>query len=181
MSFSHFCRNHYQVAVLASDGQYNLEKGDNVGDIGDFWKEGMTLGPGNGRVFPNTDAYQFGSIRVTGVTITDIKKKDTVMTFRVSGLSETPEPTLNPLVPIDTAAPTAEGSDGEGTPSSDMMAVGREENTTGIVIEPSPEENGAEEAARLTDSSISSAPPSTTGGGVMWSSIIISGIWWVFM
>ena len=31
-----------------------LEKIQNVGDIGDFWKEGMTLGPGNGRVFPNT-------------------------------------------------------------------------------------------------------------------------------
>jgi hypothetical protein len=46
--------NHYQVAVLPADGQYNLEKGDNWGDIGDFWKEGMTLGPGNGRVFPNT-------------------------------------------------------------------------------------------------------------------------------
>lgn len=85
-------RNHYQVAVLASDGQYSLEKGDNNGDMGDFWEPGMALGPGNGRVFPNTDAYQFGSIRVTGVTIDNIQKIDTVMTFRVTGLSPVPGP-----------------------------------------------------------------------------------------
>jgi hypothetical protein len=72
---------------LAPDGQYSLEKGDNNGDMGDFWKPGMALGPGNGRVFPNTDAYQFGSIRVTGVTIDNIQNIDTVMTFRVTGLS----------------------------------------------------------------------------------------------
>jgi hypothetical protein len=72
---------------LAPDGQYSLEKGDNNGEMGDFWKPGMSLGPGNGRVFPNTDAYQFGSIRVTGVTIDNIQNIDTVMTFRVTGLS----------------------------------------------------------------------------------------------
>ena len=94
-------RNHYQVAVLAPDGQYNLEKGDNNGDVGDFWKEGMMLGPGDGRVFPNTDAYQFGSIRVTGVTIDNIKSIDTVMTFQVTGLTKT-------LAPAPKPAPTAE-------------------------------------------------------------------------
>jgi hypothetical protein len=91
---SNLRRNHYQVAVLASDGQYSLEKGDNSGDMGDFWKPGMALGPGDGRVFPNTDAYQFGSIRVTGVTIDNIQNIDTVMTFRVTGLSGAPVPGL---------------------------------------------------------------------------------------
>ena len=97
---------HYQVAVLGADGRYNLERGDNVGDVGDFWLEGMSLGPGNGRVFPNTDAYQFGSIRSTGITIHDIRKDDTIMTFRVSGLTETAAPTyLNPPTAAPTMAP----------------------------------------------------------------------------
>ncbi|CAB9506586.1 Immune inhibitor A peptidase M6 [Seminavis robusta] len=107
--------HHYQVAVLASDGQYNLEKGDNNGDVGDFWKEGMTLGPGNGRSFPNTDAYQFGAIRVTGVTIDNIKKIDTVMTFRVTGLSTSAGPVPKPI-PSSTVSP----SDGELLPVEDV-------------------------------------------------------------
>lgn len=80
---------HYQVSVLPADGQYNLEKGDNFGDEKDFWSQGMELGPSdNGRVYPNTDSYQFGSIRHTGIRIYDISKSDTVMTFRVAGVSD---------------------------------------------------------------------------------------------
>ena len=114
--------NHYQVAVLGADGQYNLEKGDNVGDLGDFWKEGMMLGPGNGRVFPNTDAYQFGSIRVTGVTIYNIQRvDDTVMKFSVSGLSETQPPAVDPLTEATPLPSSTVDSTDDETPATDEL------------------------------------------------------------
>lgn len=146
--------NHYQVAVLGSDGQYNLEKGDNVGDVGDFWKAGMTLGPGNGRVFPNTDAYQFGSIRVTGITITDITKLDTVMTFRVLGLTETDAPTASPTV-----VGTSDGPD--------------DYNTT-VIAEVVSEETGAVESAAMKDANTPSSSSTTNGTSLLLSSMFVS-------
>ena len=38
---------HYKVALLQADGEYELEKALNQGHIGDFWKVGQRLGPGN--------------------------------------------------------------------------------------------------------------------------------------
>ena len=47
------------VAILAKDGNYDLEKGNNNGDAGDMWLPGDFLGPGmGGIVYPNTDTYQ---------------------------------------------------------------------------------------------------------------------------
>ena len=164
--------------MLGSDGQYNLEKGDNVGDVGDFWKEGMTLGPGNGRVFPNTDAYQNGSIRVTGVTITDIKKVDTLMTFRVSGLSKTE--TVPPL-PLLTELPTT----GESLSTEDLTETseegvqnGRYENTTGSIMEPF--QDGID-FAEPTESSIKSSTSASSIDGLFSRNISISCICWAVM
>jgi hypothetical protein len=37
---------HYQIALLAPDGKYGLETGGSKGDRGDFWHDGMEIGPG---------------------------------------------------------------------------------------------------------------------------------------
>ena len=104
---------HYRVALLQADGQYDLERGVNNGDAGDFWKPGMTLGPGrtNDRdggavVYPNTDSYQNGTIALTGISITVLEEQGAYVTIRVSGFmvnnndgaAETLTPTVSPTV-----------------------------------------------------------------------------------
>lgn len=138
----------------------------------------MTLGPGNGRIFPNTDAYQNGSIRVTGVTITDIKKVDTLMTFRVSGLSKTE--TVPPL-PLLTEVPTADESpftEDLSDASDEGVQIGRDENTTGAIMEPF--QDGID-FAEPTKSSIQSSSTSSIGGGLFLKNISISCMCWAVM
>ena len=57
------------MAVLQADGKYDLEMNVNIGDGGDMWLPGMKLAPGDGKTFPNSDSYQGGNIKKTGVTI----------------------------------------------------------------------------------------------------------------
>ena len=163
--------------MLASDGQYNLEKGDNGGDVGDFWKEGMTLGPGNGRVFPNTDAYQNGSVRVTGVTITDIKKVDTLMTFRVSGLSKT---ATAPPLPVLSVAPTADESVSAEDPTdvSEGLQIDIGENMTGSTLEPFQDDL---DFAQPIESSIKSSAFFSTGCTFLLMNICMFGMSWLVM
>ena len=63
------------MAVLQADGNYDLEKNVNIGDAGDIWLPGMKLAPGDGKTFPNSDSYQGGNIRKTGVTIEVLELK----------------------------------------------------------------------------------------------------------
>lgn len=109
--------NHYRVAVLQADGNYDLEQGVNNGDAGDYWVAGMTLAPGGNGNFPNSDSYQNGNIQKTGITITDISQPGLIMTFRVAGLGANPNApaTTDPpttkapaTAPPTTKAPTAE-------------------------------------------------------------------------
>lgn len=74
---------HYRVSVLQADGLYDIEKGLNDGDAGDFWTIGMTLGPGGS--FPNTDSIQ-GTRYQTGISITILTNAQMIMSFRVEGL-----------------------------------------------------------------------------------------------
>jgi hypothetical protein len=90
---------HFRVGLLSADRKYDLEKGVNNGDEGDFWKNGDTLGPGPGlseaadfSLYPNTDSYSGGNIMVTGITITDFTETTPgVWTFRVGGLEGIPD------------------------------------------------------------------------------------------
>ena len=63
--------NHYRVAVIQADGNYDLEKWGNLGDAGDIWEPGMKLKPNDptGGTWPNTDSYQYGNVQRTGITI----------------------------------------------------------------------------------------------------------------
>ena len=111
--------NHYFVALLPKDGNYDLEKGKNNGDAGDMWVPGDILGPGNGgTVFPNTDLYQGGFIQESGYWIQVLSQSGTDVTFRVGGFDGDPPPdaeetttstpTMSPTVatPSPTQAPT---------------------------------------------------------------------------
>lgn len=78
--------NHYRVAILQADGQYNLEKGNNRGDSNDLHHaagvDAIGQGPGN---HPNTDTYKNGSINQTGIIISDISASGSSMTFCYNG------------------------------------------------------------------------------------------------
>jgi hypothetical protein len=78
---------HYRVSVLQADGKYDLEKGVNVGDAGDFWVKDMVLGPGPD-VWPNTDSYQAGQ-HPTGLSITVLTDPGFIMIFKVEGIAGT--------------------------------------------------------------------------------------------
>ncbi|KAL7426791.1 hypothetical protein ACHAXH_000458, partial [Discostella pseudostelligera] len=77
--------NHYQVALLQADGNYNLEKGINRGDAYDLFSSATSSfisnsGIANGLPYPNTKGYKGGNIRDTGISIEGISGGDT-MTF----------------------------------------------------------------------------------------------------
>jgi hypothetical protein len=116
--------NHYQVSVVQGDGRYDLERAVNNGDSDDFYVAGMSLGPGDGFTYPNTDSYQNGAITSTGITITDISASGATMTFRVT------------FETVTTPSPTPAGSN-EGTPAPD----GSESNEA----KPAPDGSGSNE------------------------------------
>jgi immune inhibitor A len=93
--------DHFRVAVLSPDGNYDLEKGNNLGDKTDFWIQGMTLGPSSSE-WPNTMAYQGGNLLETGISITILSRPGFIMNFQVSGLSGslTPGPPDDPDAPV---------------------------------------------------------------------------------
>jgi len=72
--------NHYRVALLQADGDYDLEKGNNRGDRGDIYHGAgiLTINPST---IPNTNAYQDGVVIETGNTISDISESSVLMTF----------------------------------------------------------------------------------------------------
>lgn len=123
---------HYEVAMLQADGQYALEEALDRGGTGDLWSPGQVLGPGKSNTkHPNTDRYQGGDIRETGITVTVLEADNELeVKFEVSGLGEgddgdggantttttdspTFAPTLSPTTkatPNPTSAPTDDSS-----------------------------------------------------------------------
>jgi len=98
---------HYRVALLQADGNYDLEKGNGRGDAGDVWHSGGSIGPyavvAPEQPYPNTDSYQGGRIRPTGIQISHISAPKQQMTFHLSfGDDDEPEQP----VPSPTAVPT---------------------------------------------------------------------------
>ena len=79
--------NHYKVALMAADGNYELEKRINQGNSDDLYSMNQSLLPSkdaNGP-FPNTDSYQDGNIDRTGVQIYVTSDTDeSYMTFLFS-------------------------------------------------------------------------------------------------
>lgn len=81
--------NHYRVALLQADGGYDLEHGLDRGDGDDLFRGGGVNGIGpsgtsSGATYPNTKAYQGGTIVDTGICISNISLSGPTMTFTVS-------------------------------------------------------------------------------------------------
>jgi len=112
--------NHYKVALMQADGNYDLEKSSNFGDAGDLFhgNDVDILEPGNGTTFPNTDTYQSGHIKKTNVTIFDVSVAGESMSFKYSTVFEeplaTPAPTPSPgsFVKLDSGMTTNNGGRG---------------------------------------------------------------------
>ncbi|KAL7553178.1 hypothetical protein ACHAWF_016431 [Thalassiosira exigua] len=81
--------NHYQIALLAASGNYDLERGKNEGSGADlFSADSKLVELGDGTSFPNTDAYQGGVLEDTGIRIFGFSASGPVMTFQVEGLAK---------------------------------------------------------------------------------------------
>lgn len=115
--------NHYRVAILPADGQYDLEQNVNNGDLGDFWTKDQVLGPSNGqKVFPNTDSYQSGIVRSTEIRIKISSDPGLEMSIEVTGLGRSfmaqPMPTPVPVATSASvlfAAPSIQPMDNRGS------------------------------------------------------------------
>jgi hypothetical protein len=87
--------NHYKIALMAADGNYDLEKRINQGNSDDLFSIGQSLLPStdaNGP-FPNTDSYQKGDINRTGVQIyVTSDTEESYMTFLFSDGNNVIEP-----------------------------------------------------------------------------------------
>jgi M6 family metalloprotease-like protein len=87
--------DHYVVTLLQGDGRYDLERMEDEGDSGDLFHAGRftgvcpdgayrrdgTLSPHG---HPNTNSYQSGREKSTGVSILDISASSRIMSFRVA-------------------------------------------------------------------------------------------------
>lgn len=63
--------NHYKIALVPADTNFGLEQGLDSGDSADLYTYGQSLLPGKGATgpFPNTDSYQNGIVKRTGVRV----------------------------------------------------------------------------------------------------------------
>lgn len=94
--------NHYRVAVLQADGNYDMEKGNNRGDSGDAYRAGFNdyIGPGS---TPDTDAYQLGSNFPTNHELSSISSANALMTFVFNANQQPLEPPASPSDLVITA------------------------------------------------------------------------------
>jgi M6 family metalloprotease-like protein len=88
--------NHYKVALMQADGQYDLEKGLNRGDATDVYHASY-LNEIDPSTVPSTDGYQGGNIVATNNRVSNISAAGATMTFdfEVVGAPD-PEPPLAP-------------------------------------------------------------------------------------
>ncbi|KAG7358665.1 M6 family metalloprotease domain containing protein [Nitzschia inconspicua] len=77
---------HYKIALAPSDGNYELERGINQGNSFDLFSSGDYIIPSSAMLgrkkYPNTDTYQYGLVRRTGVELYAMSEPDRdFMTF----------------------------------------------------------------------------------------------------
>jgi len=89
--------NHYRVALLQADGNFNLERGHNRGDGGDVW-HGAGVYEINGSTNPNTDTYQGGTVGASNNRIYNISASNSNMSFEYEDLSIQVAPPLAPTL-----------------------------------------------------------------------------------
>lgn len=72
---------HYRIALLQADGLYDLEKNINNGQSSDFYSNGASLGS---NTVPNTNTYQNGIVKDTGINIMVPSSPSEIMYFTVN-------------------------------------------------------------------------------------------------
>ena len=72
---------HYRVALLQADGLYELERNANSGDLKDFYSNYSRLSPYTN---PNTNSYQNGNLKMTGIDIIVSSSPSNIMSFTVN-------------------------------------------------------------------------------------------------
>jgi M6 family metalloprotease-like protein len=102
--------NHYRVALLQADGNYDLEKGTNRGDGTDLFASPRATwisnsGTSNGLTHPNTKGYYGGIVIETWITIDKISVARVNMSFSIDFTPPTRPPTRGPTK-LPTAKPT---------------------------------------------------------------------------
>ena len=120
-----------QVHVLQADGNYDIEHGKNLGDKGDFWIKDMVLGPTD--TWPNTNSYQGGVVKKTGIKITVLSDSGFIMLFKVEGLSGGFSPSLVAIDPIDLKDVIDQG-DSSGLEDAPGSGATTDPSTTGTTI-----------------------------------------------
>lgn len=131
--------NHYRVALLQADGNFDLERGNNRGDAYDlFHREGVSgIGPrgtysskGMMNNYPDTNTYQGGVIRQTGVSINQISPSGDVMTFTVTlaATSSTTSQSSSSTSTTSTAATAASSSSSMSSTSNVVLPTKRQYN-----------------------------------------------------
>ena len=120
--------SHLKVAVIQSDGKYDIERGINNGDEGDFWKIGMIFEPSGVNVtkdelfFPSTDSYYNGytglSVYVVNITTAaNDTHNNTYATIEVKGMGDDSNDNNSSMPPISTVSPTSYKSTPTASPS----------------------------------------------------------------
>ncbi len=122
-------KSHLKVAVIQSDGKYDIELGINNGDDGDFWKTGMIFEPSgvnntkDEQFYPNTDSYHNGytglSVYVVKITNSgnDTHNNNTYATIEVKGMGDGSNDNNSSMPPISTFSPTSNKSIPTASPS----------------------------------------------------------------
>ena len=78
-----------------------MEQGLNGGDSGDLFTPGMSLGPGNGARYPNTDSYQGGTISGTGIELSNFQDLGLDMKLTISGFGSNGRGSLSDSEPLE--------------------------------------------------------------------------------
>ena len=134
--------NHYRVALLQADGNYNLEKGNNRGDKYDVYHTAgvsqISTGPGN---YPNTDTYQSGNIIVTDNTLHSISAAGASMSFVYDNGSVSHPPVAidaNTSTPLNTPVTItlSASDDGQPNPPGDLSYIITSLPTNGSLSDP---------------------------------------------
>lgn len=112
--------NHFQVALVQADSQYNMERNRNYRDLTDCWcsscwADDLKLEPGPGQKqalagsynqYPNTDSYTNGTIQKMGIMISNFSPIGLSMSFTVTfgGNPVTPPPPPSAHISANTRA-----------------------------------------------------------------------------
>ncbi|HRX86227.1 MAG TPA: M6 family metalloprotease domain-containing protein [Phycisphaerae bacterium] len=121
--------NHYRVALLQADGNYDLERGLHRGEGDELYHAGgvSAIGP---QTVPDTDAYQGGNVYPTYISIGSISAAGASMTFNYQADCNGNAIADN----VDIAAGTSADCNGNATP--DECEIGSAFNVNSPALTP---------------------------------------------